>query len=121
MWSFCEAVKLCVETDRSNQWCCIYGTRGRPRRIVPAAFLTGIGTINDNPIEAIRAPEGIPGSRFRLRDYQWPVFGMLAHGSAAGSDLPFCSSSIEMLSGDLTNAIWPSRGGRLISIPFSIN
>ena len=32
-----------------------------------------------------------------------------------------CNNSNEMLSGDLTKAMWPSRGGRLIVTPPSIN
>ena len=48
------------------------------------------------------------------------VRAMLAHGSALGSGSPIWSSSIEMLSGDRTNAIRPSRGGRLITTPLSI-
>jgi hypothetical protein len=46
-----------------------------------------------------------------------PTFGMLAHGSALGSASPACSSSMEMLSGERTKAMWPSRGGRLMVTP----
>lgn len=53
--------------------------------------------------------------------YHFPVFFMDAHGSAGGSGSPFCNSSMEMLSGDRTKAILPSRGGRLITTPESIN
>jgi diguanylate cyclase (GGDEF)-like protein len=49
--------------------------------------------------------------------HQVPVFGIEAHGSAFGNAEPFCSSSIEMLSGERMNAILPSRGGRLIVTP----
>ena len=52
------------------------------------------------------------------RDYHVPVFGMLAQGSATGSGLPFCSSSIEIPSGVLMKAMFPSRGGRLMVMPF---
>jgi hypothetical protein len=45
------------------------------------------------------------------------VFGIEAQGSAGGSDAPFCSSSIETLSGERTKAMCPSRGGRLIVTP----
>ena len=38
----------------------------------------------------------------------------------ARSAPPFCSNSIEMLSGERTNAMRPSRGGRLIVTPCSI-
>ena len=49
--------------------------------------------------------------------YQLPVFSMLDHGSAGAFDSPFCSSSIEIPSGERTKAMWPSRGGRLIVTP----
>ena len=49
-----------------------------------------------------------------------PTLGMLAHGSA-GARCPSCSSSIEIPSGVRTKAICPSRGGRLIVTPASIN
>ena len=52
--------------------------------------------------------------------YQLPVFAIEAQGSRGGSASPFCSSSIEMPSGDLTNAMRPSRGGRLMVTPPSI-
>ncbi len=49
--------------------------------------------------------------------YQLPVFSIEAQGSFGGSESPFCSSSMEMLSGDRTNAMCPSRGGRLMVTP----
>ena len=54
------------------------------------------------------------------RAYQTPLFGMLVHGSAAGSAAPCCSNSIEIWSGERTNAMRPSRGGRLMVTPWSI-
>ena len=51
------------------------------------------------------------------RGYQLPVLGMDFHGSAAGSAVPFCSSSIEMSSGERTKAMCPSRGGRRMVTP----
>ena len=57
----------------------------------------------------------------RLEDvlavYQTPVFGMLTHGSAGCKDAPCCSSSTEIPSGERTNAMRPSRGGRLMVTP----
>src|SRR6056300_320192 len=53
--------------------------------------------------------------------YQRPVFSIESHGSAGGRESPSCNNSIEILSGDLINAIRPSRGGRLITIPASIS
>ena len=52
--------------------------------------------------------------------YQLPVFSIDSHGSAGSRAGPFCSSSIEMPSGERTNAMWPSRGGRLIVTPAAI-
>src|SRR5712692_7263263 len=53
--------------------------------------------------------------------HHFPVFGMESHGSFGGSGAPFCSSSIECLSGERTKAITPSRGGRLMVTPAFIN
>ena len=50
-------------------------------------------------------PLPLPGIRHRL-----PRLG-------GGSASPFCSSSIDCLSGERTNAITPSRGGRLMVTP----
>ena len=44
-----------------------------------------------------------------------------SQGSAGASAAPFCSSSIEMLSGERTKAMRPSRGGRLIVTPCSMS
>src|SRR6185369_13809610 len=52
--------------------------------------------------------------------YHSPVFGIAAHGSAEASAAPFWRSSIEILSGLRTNAMRPSRGGRLMVTPASI-
>ena len=52
--------------------------------------------------------------------YQWPVFGIEVHGSAGGFGSPFCNSSIECRSGERTNAMLPSRGGRLMVMPIFI-
>lgn len=53
--------------------------------------------------------------------YQWPVFGIDVHGSAGGFGSPFCNSSIECRSGERTNAMLPSRGGRLMVMPAFIS
>jgi len=44
-----------------------------------------------------------------------------AQGSAGGFASPFCKSSMECRSGERTNAIWPSRGGRLMVMPSFIS
>ena len=53
--------------------------------------------------------------------YHSPTFGIEAQGSAFGSGAPCCRISMEMLSGERTNAMWPSRGGRLMVTPPSIS
>src|SRR5262249_24517334 len=49
---------------------------------------------------------------FGRAHYHSPTFCIDDQGSLAGSALPFCSSSTEIRSGDRTNAMRPSRGGR---------
>ena len=51
--------------------------------------------------------------------YHVPVFGMETQGSQGSRAAPFCSNSMEIPSGERTNAILPSRGGRLIVTPLS--
>ena len=46
-----------------------------------------------------------------------PTFGADFQGSRGSCEPPFCSSSTEMLSGERTKAIRPSRGGRLMVTP----
>ena len=53
--------------------------------------------------------------------YQCPEFRIDAHGSFGGRASPYCRSSIEMWSGERTNAMWPSRGGRLMVTPASMS
>jgi hypothetical protein len=65
-------------------------------------------------------PSGVPNA-VRLRPaYHFPVFGIDFHGSRGGSGSPFCNSSTDCLSGERTNAIMPSRGGRLMVTPAAI-
>ena len=49
--------------------------------------------------------------------HHFPVLGIDFHGSLGGSASPFCRSSMDCLSGERTNAIMPSRGGRLMVTP----
>lgn len=49
--------------------------------------------------------------------YHDPVFSIDAHGAFGGSGSPCWSNSMEILSGERTNAMRPSRGGRLITTP----
>ena len=50
-----------------------------------------------------------------------PVLGIDFHGSCGGKAAPFCSSSMECLSGERTKAMTPSRGGRLMVTPAFIS
>jgi hypothetical protein len=61
------------------------------------------------------------GQGRRPRLYQCPVLGIEAHGSFGGCGPPFCSNSTDCLSGERTNAIIPSRGGRLMVTPAFIS
>jgi hypothetical protein len=56
----------------------------------------------------------------RKTPHQCPVFDIDDHGSAGGLASPFCNSSIECRSGERMKAIMPSRGGRLMVMPFFI-
>ena len=49
--------------------------------------------------------------------YQLPVFTIDTQGSVGSSGSPCWSSSMDMPSGERTNAIRPSRGGRKIVVP----
>jgi hypothetical protein len=49
-----------------------------------------------------------------IATHHLPVLGMDAQGSFLGCASPFCSSSIDTLSGERMNAMRPSRGGRLM-------
>jgi hypothetical protein len=66
----------------------------------------------------------IPGAdswRGAWNAYQCPVLGIDSHGSCGGFGSPFCNSSIECRSGERTNAMLPSRGGRLMVTPAFIS
>ena len=53
--------------------------------------------------------------------YQWPILGADSQGSFDDSASPFCNNSIEILSGDRIKAMYPSRGGRLMTTPKSLS
>src|SRR3989344_5428696 len=71
------------------------------------------------PFEAMRCPFALTPASDRLGGgdlfYHVPVLGIDFHGSSGESGSPACKSSIEIPSGDLMNAILPSRGGRLMT------
>lgn len=76
-----------------------------------------------------RKPAGPIGRRYMFAKFRGryrachhlPVLDIDAHGSCLGRASPLCSNSIETLSGERTNAIRPSRGGRLIVTPAFIS
>ena len=90
-----------------------------------AVSLTGLGDgdrVGDlvEHFEALDEGEGVtkpPEAEARRTAHHVPVFAMDAQGSAGGLGEPSCSSSMEIPSGDLTKAMFPSRGGRLITTP----
>ena len=53
----------------------------------------------------------------RMSAHHVPVFGIDTQGSLGAIASPFCKSSTETRSGERTNAMCPSRGGRLIVTP----
>jgi hypothetical protein len=109
----------------------LVGAKGRERESLDALRPGGLGrrTIEVGPHregerrEQCRDQQASDGLHGRVvmyagRDpYQVPVFGMDFQGSAGASAAPCCSSSMEMLSGERTNAMRPSRGGRRIVTP----
>src|SRR4051794_23757672 len=70
------------------------------------------------PVELLGRPAPV---WVRHRGYQLPVLGIEVQGSAGALASPFCRISIEILSGDFTKAMRPSRGGRLMVTPCSIS
>src|SRR5262249_45962122 len=115
---------------RSREWHRAH--RGRPcRRHLPLARATP--TAWPNPADRVllrlpTCPSWTLGARRLLLAvavagpaHQCPVLGIEVHGSFGGSGAPFCSNSIDCLSGERTNAITPSRGGRLIVTPAFIS
>src|SRR6266498_2408258 len=85
--------------------------------------LRGVDGLSDDETHRGRwwvSPGSSPGSTHPTA-YHLPVFGIEVHGSLGGSGAPFCNSSIEWRSGERTNAMVPSRGGRLIMIPAFIS
>lgn len=84
----------------------------------PCAFDREVMAYEYRPAARLLASTGKPNKRCSGR-YQCPVFSMEAQGSCLASDGPFCRSSMEMLSGERMKAIFPSRGGRLITTPLS--
>ncbi len=69
-------------------------------------------------------PRAVPQSGQRgdrvtagIAAHHTPMLAADAHGSAGAFGSPFWMSSIEILSGVRMNAMWPSRGGRLMVTP----
>ena len=68
--------------------------------------------------DAVGEPEPRDLERFeQARHHHAPVLGIEAQGSAEALCSPFWSNSIEIPSGERTNAMYPSRGGRLMVTP----
>src|SRR5262249_25612664 len=61
------------------------------------------------------------GQRQDHVSHHLPVLDIDAHGSCLARASPFCSNSIETLSGERMNAMRPSRGGLLMVTPAFIS
>ena len=88
--------------------------------LVPVGHLAVLGRIlaHRSDDDAVGEPQPANLNRFeQSRHHHSPVLGMEAQGSAGALCSPCCSSSIEIPSGERTNAMYPSRGGRLIVTP----
>ena len=88
----------------------------------PAAALASKGT-GFTVTDRVTDPSGATHVRMDRTYRGLPVLGgdLVVHqGSAGALASPFCRSSKEMLSGERTKAMWPSRGGRLMVTPLSI-
>ena len=70
--------------------------------------------MQDGALTRRETPRDAAGS---VRAHQSPVLAIDTQGSRGGSEPSFCSSSMEMLSGERTKAMRPSRGGRLMVTP----
>src|SRR5207253_7106840 len=90
------------------------GERGRGIPRIDDRRLAAVGIV-DQPDVIV----GEGGDGDDLEHHQTPVLGIDAHGSAGPNASPFCRSSTEIASGLRTNAMRPSRGGRLIVTPAS--
>lgn len=90
-------------------------------------MITGIGTPSNHsnsPLAIASSSNRITGGKTSVasacscaQTYQWPMLGIDAQGSCGAFGSPFCKSSIECRSGERTNAMLPSRGGRLMVTP----
>ena len=69
----------------------------------------------------LRILPGLAQKWFQRRMDHAPTLGMETQGSLGGNGEPFCSSSMECLSGERTKAMLPSRGGRLMVTPAFIS
>ena len=99
-----------------------YSILRRPRQI--DRYMAGaVAEPMPQPGEALRrlrreaAEKGVCARLRRAGGHHSPVFGMEAQGSCGGRASPRWSSSMEMPSGERTNAMWPSLGGRLMVTP----
>ena len=110
IWRALRDSNPCYRRERAASWTARRRAREAPRHIESFA---GAGKQ--------RGRRAVSPARWARRRYQCPVFGIDFQGSLGGSAAPFCNSSIECLSGERTNAMVPSRGGRLMVTPAFIS
>ena len=121
---------LAVRRDGETQveaYNCVFHALAKAHPDVCRFDLAFMEAATGRPIQHLEClVRGGHACRFRLGEREKPaslsatrrrVFGIDVHGSRGGSASPFCSSSIEIRSGERTNAMCPSRGGRLIVTP----
>lgn len=89
----------------------IVSVRGSASQPPRAAHCGCAATICDSAVQqgqllnARAWPRGLSKGWLARQGYHSPVFSMLAQGSFAGRASPFWSNSMEMLSGERTNAM----------------
>ena len=100
---------------RRLKWCVRAACFTASLEIAPSASLS-LPRSGERPTRSYLASAS---GKFAAEHHHVPVLAIEDHGSRRGSAAPFCRISIEMLSGELTKAMRPSRGGRLIVRPAS--
>ncbi len=88
------------------------GTAPGSDPLITCAFITIVQNLNKRSMH--------DNLKF-FNNYQKPMFFIDFQGSLISKGLPFCKSSMEILSGDLMKAIRPSFGGLLIITPSSFS
>ncbi len=113
------AIKLCGEAGGRKPQSSEHGMEclERTARGQPAPLFLGSRALTS---PCPRPTDLMQSEPLRMNDrhrHHLPVLAIEDHGSCFGSESRFCSSSMEMLSGERMKAMRPSRGGLLIVTP----